>query len=96
MHQYYVYIMSSRTKVLYIGMTNNLARRVYEHKHKLIPGYTANYNTTQLVYFEIFSDVRQAIARETSIKGWTRIKKKNLIATMNKEWKDLSNTLDVY
>jgi putative endonuclease len=94
--QYYVYIMSSRTKVLYIGMTNNLARRVYEHKHKLIRGFSANYNTSQLVYYEFFSDVRQAIGRETSIKGWLRSKKKDLIATMNKEWKDLSNTLDVY
>ena len=77
-------------------MTNNLARRVYEHKHKLLPGFSANYNTTQLVYFETFSDPRQAIARETSLKGWLRIKKKALIEKMNKEWKDLSDTLDIY
>jgi len=94
--QYYVYIMSSRTRVLYIGMTNNLARRVYEHKHKLLPGFTAKYNTTQLVYYEIFSDVKQAISRETSLKGLLRAKKKALIESMNKQWKDLSSTLDVY
>src|SRR5437016_5103800 len=94
--QYYVYIMSSRTRVLYIGMTNNLARRVYEHKHKLIQGFSAKYNTTQLVYYEIFSDVKQAIARETSLKGLLRVKKKALIDSMNKQWKDLSSTLDIY
>ena len=94
--QYSVYIISSRTRVLYIGVTNNLARRVYEHKHKLFPGFSAKYNTTQLVYYEMFSDPRQAISRETSLKGLLRSKKKALIETMNKNWKDLSDTLDVY
>jgi putative endonuclease len=78
-NQYYVYIMSSRRRVLYIGMTNNLARRVYEHQHKLLPGFTSRYNVTQLVYFDSTSDVRAAIAREKQIKKWSRSKKIALI-----------------
>jgi putative endonuclease len=78
-NQYYVYIMSSRRRVLYIGMTNNLARRVYEHQHKLLPGFTSRYNITQLVYFDSTSDVRAAIAREKQIKKWSRSKKIALI-----------------
>ena len=75
MKQYYVYIMTNRSGTLYIGVTNDLARRVYEHKNKLIPGFTAKYNITKLVYFETTTDVRTAIAREKQIKGWLRAKK---------------------
>jgi putative endonuclease len=67
---YYVYIMASRSRVLYTGVTNDLARRVYEHKRSLIAGFTNRYRITRLVYFEEFTDVRDAIAREKEIKGW--------------------------
>ncbi|NMB26931.1 MAG: GIY-YIG nuclease family protein [Tissierellia bacterium] len=77
-------------KVLYTGVTNNLERRVYEHKNKLIKGFTAKYNINKLVYFEYTSDVNSAIAREKQIKGWTRQKKNELIQSINPEWKDLS------
>ncbi len=82
--------MSNKSKTLYTGITNNLARRVYEHKQKLIPGFTSKYNTTMLVYFEMTTDVRAALNREKQIKGWLRSKKINLIEAVNPEWKDLS------
>jgi putative endonuclease len=88
--QYYVYIMSSYSRTLYVGMTNNLERRVYEHKHKLVPGFTARYNVTRLVYFETTTDPRAATARERQIKGWLRVKKIALIETANPAWEDLS------
>ena len=78
-------------KTLYTGVTNNLIRRIYEHKNKLIPGFTAKYNITTLVYFEETNDIKAAIAREKQIKGWLRIKKINLIESMNPDWKDLSD-----
>ena len=90
MKQYYVYIMSSKSGTLYTGMTNNLARRVYEHKHKLIPGFTQKYNVNRLVYCEVFNQVQDAIAREKSIKGWLRRKKIELIESSNPTWADLS------
>ena len=90
MKQYYVYIMTNRSGTLYIGVTNDLARRVYEHKNKLIPGFTAKYNITKLVYFETTTDVRTAIAREKQIKGWLRAKKIALIESVNPNWDDLS------
>ena len=90
MNQYYVYIMTNSSKTLYKGVTNNLNRRVYEHKNKLIQGFTAKYNITKLVCFEIFNDINQAIAREKQIKGWLRKKKINLIESVNPEWDDLS------
>ena len=90
MNQYYVYIMTNNSKTLYTGVTNNLNRRVYEHKNKLIKGFTAKYNITKLVYFEIFNDINQAIAREKQIKGWLRKKKVYLIESVNPEWDDLS------
>ena len=77
-------------KVLYTGITNNLERRVYEHKNKLIKGFTAKYNVNKLVYFEYTSDVNSAIAREKQIKGWARQKKNELIQGVNPLWKDLS------
>jgi len=91
MRQYYVYIMTNRSGTLYTGMTNDLKRRVYEHKYKLIPGFARKYNTTRLIYYEETPDVRAAIAREKQIKGWLRAKKVSLVESVNPEWKDLSD-----
>jgi putative endonuclease len=91
MKQYYVYIMTSSSGTLYAGTTNNLKRRVYEHKHKLIEGFTQKYNVTRLVYFEETDDVSAAIAREKQIKGWRRSKKIALIESLNPKWQDLSD-----
>ncbi len=88
--QYYVYIMTNRSKTLYTGVTNNLLRRVFEHKNKLIKGFTKKYNITKLVYYEVTNEVSSAIAREKQIKGWLRKKKIALIESMNPTWKDLS------
>jgi putative endonuclease len=82
--------MTNHSRTLYAGVTNNLQRRVYEHKQKLVEGFTQKYNITQLVYYEVTSDVRSAIAREKQIKGWLRSKKIALIESMNPKWKDLS------
>ena len=90
MKQYYVYIMTNKSKTLYTGVTDNLERRVYEHKNKLIPGFTRKYNITKLVYYEVTNDVRAAIEREKQIKGWLRRKKAALIAITNPQWTDLS------
>ena len=79
---------SSRT--LYTGITNNIRRRVEEHKRKEVPGFTAQYNITRLVYFEVFEDVRNAIAREKKIKAWTRAKRVALIESKNPKWDDLT------
>ncbi len=87
---YYVYIMTNRSKTLYTGVTNNLERRVFEHKYKLIPGFTKKYNITRLVYFEEGTDIDSAIMREKQIKGWLRKKKIDLIEKENPEWKDLA------
>ena len=87
---YYVYIMCSKSKTIHTGMTNNLIRRVLEHKQKKTHGFTYKYNINKLVYFEATPDVRIAIAREKQIKGWTRAKKITLIESVNPEWKDLS------
>jgi len=89
---YCVYIMSSVSRVLYVGITNNIERRVTEHKSKSVPGFSARYNTYALVYFEPFGDVRAAIAREKKIKGWLRARKVALIRSSNPRWKDLSAT----
>ena len=91
MNTYYVYIMTNKKDgTLYTGVTNNLQRRVYEQKNKLLPGFTKRYNLSQLVYFDSTSDVNAAIAREKQIKGWLRTKKIELIETENPEWNDLS------
>ncbi|MEG1639663.1 MAG: GIY-YIG nuclease family protein [Ruthenibacterium sp.] len=88
---YYVYILTNwNNKVLYTGVTNNLERRLYEHKNKLVDGFTKKYNVYKLVYFDCTTDVNAAIAREKQIKGWTRIKKNALIEQMNADWHDLS------
>jgi putative endonuclease len=87
---YYVYLLTNRSRTLYTGVTNDLTRRVYEHRQKMVPGFTQKYNIDRLVYFEESADVRDAIAREKQIKGWTRAKKIVLIESMNPEWQDLS------
>ena len=90
MNEYYVYIMANRSRTLYTGVTNNLERRVYEHKYKLVEGFTKKYNITRLVYYEQTSDIKAAIAREKQIKGWLRSKKVALIESVNPNWADLS------
>jgi putative endonuclease len=90
MRKYYVYIMNSPSGTLYTGMTNNLTRRVYEHKQKLRDGFTKKYNVTRLAYYEETSDVQTALAREKEIKKWRRSKKIALIKSVNPKWQDLS------
>ena len=87
---YSVYILSSLTGTLYIGVTNNLLRRIDQHKRKLIPGFTARYGVDRLMYYEIYGDVRDAIEREKQLKGWVRRKKVALIEKENADWRDLS------
>ena len=88
--EYYVYIMTNKSRTLYTGVTNDLERRVYEHKQKMVPGFTSKYNITLLVYFEETEDVRAAIERENHIKGWLRSRKVALIESVNPRWEDLS------
>lgn len=89
--QYNVYIASNKgNTVLYTGITNNLARRMYEHKNKLIKGFTEKYNVIKLIYCEAFNIPEEAIAAEKKIKGWKRYKKINLIKSINPDFKDLS------
>ena len=83
--------MTGKGRTLYIGMTNNLARRVYKHRNKLVEGFTKRYNLTQLVYYEHTNDVMAAIEREKALKGWTRAKKFNLISSFNPAWRDLGD-----
>lgn len=96
MRQFYVYIMTNHSRTLRTGMTNDLLRRVTEHKRKEIPGFTARYNITRLVYCEETPDVRSAIAREKQIKGWVRAKKVPLIEAANPQWRDLSERWDEF
>jgi putative endonuclease len=91
MNQYFVYILTNKSnRVLYIGVTNNLERRMYEHKNKMINGFTKQYNLTKLVYFEGTSDIKSALEREKQLKNWHRDWKKKLIQDFNLGWKDLS------
>jgi putative endonuclease len=90
MKEFYVYIMASRSGVLYTGMTNDLERRVAQHKAQETPGFTAKYNVTLLVFYETFPTALQAIAAEKKIKGWRREKKIKLIESQNATWRDLS------
>ena len=87
---YYVYNMTSRVRTLYVGVTNDIERRVYEHEHKPVKGFTKRYNLTWLVHYEETSDAVAAIEREKQVKGWRRSKKVALIESMNSKWKDLS------
>ncbi len=94
MYYYYcVYILSSKSRVLYTGITNNLKRRMYEHKNHLNKGFTDKYNIDQLVYYERFACINKAITREKQIKSWRREKKINLIESINPQWNELSNEL---
>ena len=87
---YYVYILTSgRNGTFYVGVTNDLVRRVYEHKHGLIAGFTKKYNIKTLVYFELHEDITQAIQREKLIKRWSRAIKYQAISRMNPDWRDL-------
>lgn len=95
MKSYFVYILASKTGTLYIGVTNNLERRISEHKNKLIPGFTSRYNITRLMYYEEFSRVEDAIAAEKKIKGWGRQKKMDLIKTINPTTKDLAEDFNL-
>lgn len=90
MQDYYVYILTNNSKTLYTGFTNDLRRRVSEHKRKIVPGFTSRYNINKLIYFEYFSERKLAMEREKQIKGLLRSKKIDLINTMNPEWNDLS------
>ena len=88
--RYYTYILANKKDTtLYIGVTNDLQRRVAEHRSGTIPGFTQMYNCHKLIYFEEYSNVEMAIAREKQLKNWSRAKKEALIATKNKEWEDL-------
>jgi putative endonuclease len=89
--QYYVYIMASKSRVLYVGVTNDLLRRVEQHKQKVVEGFTRKYNATRLVYHEMTTDVRAVLAREKQIKSWRRSKKIELIESINPTWQDLSD-----
>jgi putative endonuclease len=95
MKNYYVYIMSNKSKTLYIGVTNDLVRRIYEHKNKMIDGFTKKYNLTMLIYFEVVNSVEDAIRREKQLKNWHRQWKINLIESINKDWKDLSDKFEM-
>ena len=92
--QYYVYILTNKINtVLYTGITNNLERRIFEHKSKCFKGFTAKYNVNKLVYFEIYSDIYEAIQREKQIKNGSRQKKIDLIQSLNPLWKDLADDM---
>jgi len=88
--QYYVYILSNRKRgTLYVGVTNSLERRIWQHKNKQADSFTRRYGVDRLMYFEIFRDIHNAISRETEIKGWLRARKIELIEKENPEWSDL-------
>ncbi|SDN07078.1 putative endonuclease [Daejeonella rubra] len=91
MKEYFVYMLANKYhSVLYIGFTNNIRRRVYEHKRKLVYGFTSKYNCNILVWYEVFADVNLAIAREKQLKVWQRSWKNNLIEKHNPDWHDLA------
>lgn len=90
----YIYLLTNKhNNVLYTGVTNDLIRRVYEHKNKLVAGFTQKYNVDRLVYYEVCGSIVVAIEREKQIKGWSRKKKQDLINTLNPEWEDLYRSL---
>jgi len=90
MREYWVYILANMHHSLYIGVTNDLNRRVFEHKNDVVPGFTSKYGIDQLVYFESTNDVHEALALEKQLKGWLRKKKLDLIESVNPTWEDLS------
>ena len=90
MKKYYVSILVNwNNKVMYIGVTNNIFRRVYEHKNKMVDSFTKKYNVHKLVYFEETTDIKSAIEREKQLKGWNRAKKNELVETMNPKWEEI-------
>ena len=90
-HQYHVYLLTNwNNKVMYVGVTSDLKRRLFEHRNKSVEGFTAKYNVHKLVYYEATSDVQSAIAREKEIKKWRREKKNRLVERINPDWRDLS------
>jgi len=89
-HRYAVYIMASRSHNFYVGVTNDIGRRVHEHKRRANDGFTARYNIDRLVWYKVYGDIRDAIAREKQIKPWRREKKIALIESLNPTWQDLS------
>ena len=91
---YYVYILTNKTdKVMYIGVTNDLRRRLYEHKNELIDGFTKKYHVHKLVYSEIYKEAKEAISREKQLKGLLRVKKNELVKTINPNFEDLSEKI---
>jgi putative endonuclease len=88
--QFYVYLLANKSRTLYVGVTSNLTKRLYEHKNKLMPGFTSKYCINRLVYFEVCDWAATAIAREKQIKSWSRAKKVALIEENNRVWADLS------
>jgi putative endonuclease len=90
MKQYYVYILANERRMLYTGVTNDLMRRIYEHKNHLVDGYTKKYKISKLVYYDQTNDIYEAITREKQIKGWLRQKKIRLIESINPTWDDIS------
>ena len=93
-NNYFVYIITNKSNTtLYTGVTNNLTRRIYEHKNSLIEGFSKKYNLQKLVYYEIHNDIEAAIKREKTIKKWPREWKENIIKKQNTNWKDLYQTL---
>lgn len=94
-HNYYVYIVASASRTLYVVVANDLVRRIWQHRHKILGGFTAKYDVTRLVWFEWHTMVDDAIAREMQIKGWSRAKKLALIETENPKWWDLSRDWEI-
>ncbi len=88
---YYVYLLTNRSGTLYTGVTNDIQRRMYEHKNKLVEGFTKRYNIDMLVYYEVTSDIGEALTREKQIKAWRRSKRIALIESVNPQWRDLSD-----
>ena len=93
---YYVYILCNKTRRLYVGITSNLGRRVWQHKSHIIQGFTKRYNIDQLVYFEVYEEPLDAICREKQIKKYRREKKIRLIELENPEWRDIAENLSVW
>jgi putative endonuclease len=94
MKKYYVYIITNELNtVLYIGVTSDIVKRIYEHKNKLVDGFSIKYNLSKLVYYEIFDDVGEAILREKKLKNWHKDWKANLIKELNPDWQDLYNDI---
>jgi putative endonuclease len=93
-HDYYVYILASRSRTLYVEVTRDLVRRMYQHRQQLPPAFTARYAVTRLVYYEHTNDIRAAVRREKQIKGWKRARKLELIESLNPAWEDLAPTLE--